>query len=68
MKGTFERTGLSLPLNGSEDAEKIRFDGIGVDPVSVDSDEDSDDESELEVVEQDIISDQRITNILSENV
>ena len=38
MIGTFKRTGLSLPLEGSEDAEAIRFDGQGVDPVSVDSD------------------------------
>ena len=40
MRETFEKTGLSLPLDGSEDAEVIRFDGQGVNPVCVDSDED----------------------------
>ena len=56
MVGTFERTGLSLPLDGSEDAEMIRFDGEGVDPVSVDSDsepdenEESDEASDLDLV------------------
>ena len=42
MKGTFERTGLSLPLDGSEDEEVVRFDGKAVDRVHL---EDSDDES-----------------------
>ena len=41
MKRTFEATGLSLPLSGVEDKAKVRFDGKGVDPVSVeDSGED----------------------------
>ena len=54
MVGTFERTGLSLPLDGSEDAEMIRFDGV--DTVSVDSDsepdenEESDEASDLDLV------------------
>ena len=42
MRGTFEKTGLPLPLDGTED-DKISFDGSGVHPISVDSDEDSDD-------------------------
>ena len=38
--------GLSLPLNGSEDAEYIRFDGQGVDPISVDSDDDDSEDAQ----------------------
>ena len=38
MRGTFEKTGLSLPLDGTED-DKISFDGSGAHPISVDSDD-----------------------------
>ena len=48
MRSAFSRTGLSLPLNGSRDSE-IRFDGEGVDPITVDSDDESDsDENDAE--------------------
>ena len=39
-------TGLSLPLDGSED-EKVRFDGKGVDQVQLDYSEESSDQSIL---------------------
>ena len=44
----FERTGLSLPIDGSEDSQKIRFDDIHepLDPLVFSDDEDDDDDSE----------------------
>ena len=61
MIGTFKRTGLSLPLDGSEDAEAIRFDGQGVDPVSVDSDSEPEEGAEPDADEysdlEDVMSD-----------
>ena len=52
--------GLSLPLNGSEDAEYIRFDGQGVDPISVDSDDDDSEDAQGDGVSSgdDLLSDQ----------
>ena len=48
----------SLPLNGSEDEEMIRFDGSGVHPVTVDSDDDSDEEEGDISDDQEMMSDQ----------
>ena len=45
MKGTFERTGLSLPLDGSEDEARVRFDGKAVDKVQLEDSEESSDHS-----------------------
>ena len=54
MRSAFSRTGLSLPLNGSRDSE-IRFDGEGVDPITVDSDDESDsDENDAENSESEV--------------
>ena len=60
MRSTFQRMGLSLPLNGSEDAEYIRFDGQGVDPISVDSDDDDSEDAQGDGVSSgdDLLSDQ----------
>ena len=38
LRGTFEKTGLSLPLDGTED-DTVSFDGSGVHPISVDSED-----------------------------
>ena len=38
------RVGVSLLLNGSQDEDEIRFDGEGVDPVFMDSDDEDDDD------------------------
>ncbi len=65
MIGTIERTGLSLPLDGSEDAEIIRFDGQGVHSVSVDSDSDSEAEPNEDSEEPEEDSD--IGEIMSDN-
>ena len=43
MKRTFEATGLSLPVTGSQDEEKIRFDGKGVDQIHLHVETDSED-------------------------
>ena len=47
MKRTFEGTGLSLPVTGSQDEEKIRFDGKGVDQIHVETDSEDSDQSML---------------------
>ena len=53
MRSAFSRTVLSLP-HGSRDSE-IRFDGEGVDPITVDSDDESDsDENDAENSESEV--------------
>ena len=48
LKDCFERTVLSLPIDGSEDSEKIRFDDVyeSLDTLVFSDDEDVDDDSE----------------------